>query len=175
MPRIKKKRMSFVIDMTPLVDITFLLLTFLMFTAKFKSEAESEQQFTIVRPIASADTSKLPEKDLAVINIAIDDKNPQDTSYYFGLTNKNDWEGVRSLVPEIPEADRLRNLVKCDTNTAYLGKLIRATLAVRSSTRFAVDADKRVRFKFIEDAMSTLRKNKAFTFNFVTDKRKGNK
>jgi biopolymer transport protein ExbD len=91
------------------------------------------------------------------------------------LTNKNDWEGVRSLVPEIPEADRLRNLVKCDTNTAYLGKLIRATLAVRSSTRFAVDADKRVRFKFIEDAMSTLRKNKAFTFNFVTDKRKGNK
>lgn len=88
MPRIKKKRMSFVIDMTPLVDITFLLLTFLMFTAKFKSEAESEQQFTIVRPIASADTSKLPEKDLAVINIAIDDKNPQDTSYYFGLTDR---------------------------------------------------------------------------------------
>lgn len=175
MPRIKKKRMTFVIDMTPLVDITFLLLTFLMFTAKFKSEAESEQQFTIVRPIASADTSKLPEKDLCVINIAIDDKNPQDTSYYFGLTNSNDWEGVRRLVPEIPEVDKTKNLVKCDTNQTYIGKLVRATLAVRSSTKFAVDADKRVRFKFIEDVMNTLRKNKAFTFNFVTDKRKGNK
>lgn len=175
MPRIKKKRMSFVIDMTPLVDITFLLLTFLMFTAKFKSEAESEQQFTIVRPMASADTSKLPEKDLAVINIAIDDKNPLDTSYYFGLTNSNDWDGVRSLVPEIPEVDRVKNLVKCDTNTAYLGKLIRATIAVRPSSKFAIDADKRVRFKYVENAMNTLRKSRAFVFNFVTDKRKGNK
>lgn len=171
MPRIKKKRMSFVIDMTPLVDITFLLLTFLMFTAKFKSEAESEQEFTIVRPQATADTTKLPERDMALINIAIDDKNPTDTSYYYGLTNPKDWEVVLSYIPEIPAEQRTKNLIKVDTN--MLGKLVYATLSVRNTTTFALDADKRVRFKYIEDAMNTLRKNKAFIFNFVTDKRKG--
>ena len=55
MPKVKKKRIGFVIDMTPLVDITFLLLTFFMFTAKFKTEAESEQKFYIKRPVASGD------------------------------------------------------------------------------------------------------------------------
>jgi biopolymer transport protein ExbD len=54
-----------------------------------------------------------------------------------------------------------------------LGKLVYATMSVRNTTTFALDADKRVRFKYIEDAMNTLRKNKAFIFNFVTDKRKG--
>ena len=170
MGRIKKKRMSFVIDMTPLVDITFLLLTFLMFTAKFKSEAESEQEFTIERPLASPDTTKLPEKDIALINIAIDDKNPKDTSYYFGLTNTRDWQKVMSYIPEIPEEMKSKNLIKVDT--IMLGKLIKYTIGVNNATTFALDADKRVRFKYIEDVMNTLRKNKAFTFNFVTEKRK---
>lgn len=170
MPKVKKKRMSFVIDMTPLVDITFLLLTFLMFTAKFKSEAESEQEFTITRPMVSPDTTKIPEKDLAIINIAIDDKNPKDTSFYYGLTNTKDWEQVLEFVPDIPDEYRTKNLIKVDT--LVLGKLIRATLAVRNTTTFALDADKRVRFRYIEDVMNTLRKNKAFTFNFVTEKEK---
>ena len=72
MAKVKKNRVSFVIDMTPLVDITFLLLTFFMFTAKFKTDAESEQKFFIERPTVSPDSSKLPEQDLAIINIAIE-------------------------------------------------------------------------------------------------------
>lgn len=171
MPKIKKKRMGFVIDLTPLVDITFLLLTFLMFTAKFKSEAEAEKQFTIRRPQVSPDTTKLPERDLAIINIAIDDKNPLDTSYYYGLTNVKDLQQVYQLVPEIPPEFYNKALIKVDTVT--LGKLIRATLSVRSSTRFAIDADRRIRFKWVEDAMNILRRNRAFVFNFVTDKRRG--
>lgn len=162
--------MGFVIDLTPLVDITFLLLTFLMFTAKFKSEAEAEKQFTIRRPSVSPDTTKLPERDLAIINIAIDDKNPQDTSYYYGLTNTKDIPLIYQLVPEIPPEFQNKALVKVDTTT--LGKLIRATLSVRSSTRFAIDADRRIRFQWVENAMNILRKNRAFVFNFVTDKRR---
>lgn len=170
MPKVKKKRMGFVIDMTPLVDITFLLLTFLMFTAKFKSEAENEQQFVIVRPTASADTTKLPERDLAVINVAIDDKNPRDTSYYFGLTNSNDQKQVWSMIPDIPPEMAEKKLVKVDST--MLAKFIRTTLAVRPATKFALDADKRVRFKYISDAMNIMRKNRAFVFNFVTEKKK---
>lgn len=170
MPKIKKKRMGFVIDLTPLVDITFLLLTFLMFTAKFKSEAEAEKQFTIKRPMVSPDTTKLPERDLAIVNIAIDEKNPTDTSYYYGLTNIKDQQQVWPLVSEIPPELYNKALIKVDT--VVLGKLIRATLSVRSSTRFAIDADRRVRFKYIEDAMNILRRNRAFVFNFVTDKKR---
>lgn len=170
MPKVRKKRMGFVIDMTPLVDITFLLLTFLMFTAKFKSEAENEQQFVIVRPNAAADTTKLPERDLAVINIAIDDKVKTDTSFYYGLVNPNDQKQVWAMVPEIPPAMQDKKLLKVDS--VMLGKLIRATLSVRPSTKFALDADKRVRFKYILDAMNIMRKNKAFVFNFVTEKKR---
>ncbi len=170
MPKIKKKRLGFVVDLTPLVDITFLLLTFLMFTAKFKSEAESEKEFIIRRPIVSPDTTKLPERDLALINIAIDDKNPTDTSYYYGLTNTRDIQQVWQLVPEIPPEYYNKALIKVDTTV--LSKLIRATLSVRSSTRFAIDADRRVRFQYIEDAMNILRRNRAFVFNFVTEKRR---
>lgn len=162
--------MSFVIDLTPLVDITFLLLTFLMFTAKFKSEAEAEKQFTIRRPTASPDTTKLPERDLAIINIAIDDKNPTDTSYYFGLTNIKDQQLVWPMVQEIPPEYANKALIKVDTTV--LGKLIRATLSVRNSTRFAIDADQRIRFQWVENAMNILRRNRAFVFNFVTDKQR---
>jgi biopolymer transport protein ExbD len=169
-PKVKKKRMSFVIDMTPLVDITFLLLTFLMFTAQFKSQAESEQTFSVIRPEASADTSKLPEKDLAIINVAINKNSPWDTAYYFGLTNRVDWDIIKSQVPEIPADYKMKNLIPADTN--LLRKLIRATINVRPTTKFALDADRRVRLKWIEDVMKCLRIGKANIFNFVTEKRK---
>ncbi len=155
--------------MTPLVDITFLLLTFLMFTAKFKSDAENEQQFTIVRPIASPDTTKLPERDLATINIAIDDKKG-DTTMYFGLTNANDQKQIWSMIPDLPPTLSDKKLVPVDS--VLLTKFIRTTLAVRPATRFALDADKRVRFKFIMDAMNIMRKSRATVFNFVTEKKK---
>lgn len=169
MPKVRKKRMGFVIDMTPLVDITFLLLTFLMFTAKFKSEAENEQQFTIRRPYATPDTTKLPERDLAVISVAIDDKNPLDTSFYFSLTNINDKAKVWELA-EVPAEYSNMSLVKVDS--LMLSKLIRSTLAVRNTTKFALDADKEIPFRWISQAMDIMRLQRAFVFNFVTEKRK---
>ncbi|NLO19927.1 MAG: biopolymer transporter ExbD [Ignavibacteria bacterium] len=175
MPKIKKKRMGFVIDMTPLVDITFLLLVFLMFTTKFKSEAEAEQQFTITRPYASADTAKLPERDLALINIDIDDKNPTDTAFYFGWTNTTDRDTIRDTYPDLPDELRQRlqteMLVRVDTNT--LSHLIKATRAVNQNAVFAIDADKDVNFKYINTVINILNKNNQRVFNYVTQKRSG--
>ncbi|MDQ1265614.1 MAG: hypothetical protein QG635_765, partial [Bacteroidota bacterium] len=101
MPKVKKKRIGFVIDMTPLVDITFLLLTFFMFTAKFKTQAEGEQKFTIKRPEATADTSKLPERDLAIIKIAVDSVTA-DTNYYYEVVNEMDRASIWAAVEAIP-------------------------------------------------------------------------
>lgn len=168
MSKVKMKRQGFVIDMTPLVDITFLLLTFFMFTAKFKSEVESEQKFKIIRPTSSADTTKLPEKDLAIIKIAIDTANQNDTSYYYEVVNEADrsaiWESVKELSPE----QRLKRQLKCDST--LLEALIGRTRGTNPNTRFAIDADKRIRYKYVFTAMDALRRKRATQFNFVTNK-----
>lgn len=168
MPKIKKKRVGFVIDMTPLVDITFLLLTFFMFTAKFKSEAESEQKFVIERPKASADTSKLPEQNLAIIKIAFTDSTKVDTSYYFEMTNVDEWKQVKekaNLSAEQIEKGQLK------VNKDVLNELVRNTGFVNPKTKFAIDADKGVRFEWISTAMDIMRKNRFTSFNYVTEKR----
>ncbi len=168
MPKVKKKRVGFVIDMTPLVDITFLLLTFFMFTAKFKTEAESEQKFFIQRPQASADTSKLPDRDLAIVKIAIDTVT-FDTSYYFELVNEEDRRMVWANTPNIP-ADQLTK-AQLQVDLSLLNQLIIETRKVNSKTRFAIDADRRIRFQWVDEAMEALRKGRATLFNYVTEKR----
>lgn len=168
MPKIKKKRVGFVIDMTPLVDITFLLLTFFMFTAKFKSEAESEQKFTIERPKASADTSKLPEQNLAIIKIAFTDSTKADTSYYYEMTNTDEWRRVKTdakLTPEQIEKGQLK------VNKEVLNELVRTTGFVNPKTKFAIDADKGIRFEWVSEAMEIMRKNRFTSFNYVTEKK----
>ncbi|MCB0701668.1 MAG: biopolymer transporter ExbD [Candidatus Kapaibacterium sp.] len=169
MAKVKKKRVGFVIDMTPLVDITFLLLTFFMFTAKFKSEAEAEQKFFIERPLASADTSKLPEQDLAIVKIAFPDSTKQDTSYYYEMTNEADWvavkSGIEGLTPEQMQEAQLQ--VSLET----LEALIKQTYRVNKETSMAIDADKSIRFKWISDAMDVLSDNRFTKFNYVTKKR----
>lgn len=169
MAKVKKKRVGFVIDMTPLVDITFLLLTFFMFTAKFKSEAEAEQKFFIERPLASADTSKLPEQDLAIVKIAFSDSTKQDTSYYYEMTNEVNWlavkSGIEGLTPEQMQDAQLQ--VSIET----LEALIKQTYIVNSETSMAIDADKSIRFKWVSEAMDVLSKNKFTKFNYVTKKR----
>ncbi len=169
MAKIKKKRVGFVIDMTPLVDITFLLLTFFMFTAKFKSQAESEQKFVIKRPVSTpVDTAGMPDKDIAIIKIAIDSATT-DTTYFYEMVNEQDraqvWGRMENFPPEYMDKHQIM------VNQKMLDELILNTRLVRPETKFAIDADKGLRFKWIADAMELLRKNRATIFNYVTDKK----
>jgi len=180
-PKIRKRRMGFVVDMTPLVDITFLLLTFLMFTAKFKSEAESEQAFSITRPQASADTTKVPEKDLAIINIDINDKTKADTVLYYSLTNQTDrvkiWEkreakGLDFTPDQIQKITELKDKALVQVDTALLGKLILLTRIVNKNTLFAIDADYSIKYRWISMIMDIMNRNNARKFNYVTVKQR---
>ena len=175
MPKIKKKRLSFVIDMTPLVDITFLLLTFFMFTAKFKTEAESEQKFYIERPRVTADTSKMPEHDLAVVKIAIKEdtvNHTVDTNYYYTIINEKDREKVWQSVSKYTKAEKtLLKVGGLDSSSVkLLSLLVRNTIRANPKTRFAIDADKRLRYKWVW-MNDVFRVNKATKFNFVTQKK----
>lgn len=169
MPKIKKKRTGFVLDMTPLVDIAFLLLTFFMFTAKFKSETENEQKFSIQRPKSSADTSKLPEQNLAMVKIAIDTVS-NDTSYYYSIANEQVRSTVYSAIPSIPPDAKAMVQVP-DLQT--LDMLVAQTRLASVRTSFAIDADHRIRYKWIADVMDVMREHNATVFNFVTDKKGG--
>lgn len=169
MSKIKKKRVGFVLDMTPLVDIAFLLLTFFMFTAKFKSDTENEQKFQIKRPMASADTSKVPDKDLAMIKIGIDTLT-NDTAYYYSLSNEQDRKVVyNSDKVQLSDEARQKVILKV-TDLKVLESLLKQTRMANLRMKFAIDADKRVQYKWIEDLTNVMRLSNATVFNFVTDK-----
>lgn len=167
--KVKVKRVGFSIDMTPLVDITFLLLTFFMFTATFKSQAESEQKFVIKRPATTpVDSSKLPDRDLATIKVAIDSVT-LDTLYYYEVVNENDRNVVWQNTPGIPKESLSKALLPCSKE--LLNELVKNTRLCNPTTAFAIDADQRLRFEWINDAMDILRKNRATVFSYVTDKK----
>lgn len=167
--KVKVKRVGFAVDMTPLVDITFLLLTFFMFTATFKSAAESEQKFTIQRPATTpVDTSKLPDRDLATIKIAIDTLT-LDTVYHYEVLNENDRNTVWQNTPGIPP--ELITKAQLPVDKELLNELVRNTRITNPTTAFAIDADARLRFEWVNDAMDILRKNRATLFSYVVDKK----
>jgi len=171
--KVKVKRVGFTIDMTPLVDITFLLLTFFMFTATFKSKAEAEQKFVINRPATTpVDTSKLPDRDIATIKIVIDSVGPStfDTAYYYEVTNENDRDVVWQNTQGVPDSLLTKALLPCGNNKELLNLLVKNTRMTNPTTSFAIDADKELRFEWISDAMDILRKNRATVFRYVVDK-----
>ena len=176
--KVKVKRLGFAIDMTPLVDITFLLLTFFMFTATFKSQAEAEQKFVIKRPATTpVDTSKLPDRDIATIKIVIDsvtvaaDSVVLDTNYYYEIANENDRMVVWQNTQGIPEELQAKALLPCGKNKELLNLLVKNTRMTNPTISFAIDADQELRFEWINDAMDILRRNRATVFRYVTDKR----
>lgn len=64
MPKIKKRRLAIRIDMTPMVDVAMLLLTFFMMTTQFKPP----QAVEISLP-SSDKAAQLPESGVLTVNI----------------------------------------------------------------------------------------------------------
>jgi biopolymer transport protein ExbD len=171
MSKIKKKRLGFVLDMTPLVDITFLLLTFFMFTAKFKSDSENQQKVEIKRPRTTVDTAKLADKDLVIIKVGVDSVL-KDTAYYVSMINEQDVVNLRRAMTSLkfPGMDDKTVSFKV-MDTVWLAQIIEQARLVNPRASFAIDADKRLRYQWIETAINEMRKKKATTFNFVTEKK----
>jgi len=171
MSKIKKKRVGFVLDMTPLVDITFLLLTFFMFTAKFKSQEEGQERFVIKRPVTVSDTAKVPEKDLVTIKIAVDTVS-KDTAWYYSMLNEQDRIRLANQMVELkyPGATPLTTQFKV-TDTTWLQTFVKESRVVNTQAIFAIDSDRNIRYKWVEQVMTALRRYNATSFNFVTDKK----
>ena len=77
MPKVKPHRTSPSLDMTPMVDLAFLLVTFFMLTTKFAPE-----ETVVVDAPSSISDLKLPESNVITLTI---DKNKR---VFFGVDNK---------------------------------------------------------------------------------------
>ena len=64
MPKIKKKRVGFKLDMTPMVDVAMLLLTFFMMTTQFRPE-----EATAIDLPSSHAPFKMPETDIMTVTV----------------------------------------------------------------------------------------------------------
>lgn len=79
MPAVKPKRNHPVMDMTAMCDVAFLLLTFFILTAKFKS-----QDAATIEISSSISGIKVPDNEIMIISVDKEGK------VYFGIDSQPD-------------------------------------------------------------------------------------
>ncbi len=150
MPKIKKARVPVRIDMTPMVDVAFLLLTFFMLTTQFKPPAEVE----IVLP-SSHSEFKLPETDVITITIS------KDNRIFLGFDSQN------MMARIFGEQNKLRPSVEV-TLKELPDLLVRARIS-NTKLRTVVKGDRDAEYGLTEDVLDILQKTQIIRFNLVTD------
>jgi biopolymer transport protein ExbD len=150
MPKIKKARVGIRMDMTPMVDVAFLLLTFFMLTTQFKPQDD----VTIELP-SSHSAIKLPESDVMMISVTKDGK------IFLGLDSQVLRERLFGVEGKYKASMEV-------TKTDLANLLIQARIA-NPRLRTVVKGDKGAPYGPIEDVMTVLQQTKITRFNLVTD------
>ena len=151
MPKIKKGRISVKVDMTPMVDVAFLLLTFFMLTTQFKPPDTVQ----IILP-TSHSAFKLPESDVMTVTIS------KDNRLFLGVDNQ--YVRTKIFGPE----NRLRPQVEV-ADVKQLGNLLVQARMANPKLRTVVKGDKDAEYGLTEDVMDVLQKTNITRFNLVTD------
>jgi biopolymer transport protein ExbD len=150
MPKIKPKRQGVLIDMTPLVDVAFLLLTFFMLTTQFKPPEEVQIELP-----SSHSQFKLPESDVMTLSLS------KDGRIFLGLDSQRlrgrlfGQENALKSSIEVPK-DRLAEM------------LVQARTA-NPKLRTVIKGDRDADYGLAEDVMDILQKTKITRFNLVTN------
>lgn len=181
MAKIKLKRHSYRLDMTPMVDVGFLLLTFFMLTAKFKPQSDEPLQIEL--PVAVADTTKLPDANLATIQVGLKagPTGQVDTIIEFGLSNEKDrapiYKPLNLADPKTGQSltdAQLAMKAGVVVTKPQLETVVEQSRLQNPQMRYAIDADSAITFGTIDDVMHALQKYGATRMNLVTmNKQKG--
>ncbi len=179
MAKIKLKRHGFRLDMTPMVDVGFLLVTFFMLTAKFKPQADVPLEIQL--PVAIVDTTRLPDANIATVEVGLkaNANGAMDTIIEYGLSNEKDrapvYKPLNLMDPKTgapltdAELDRKAGVVVTKTQ---LETVIEQSRLQNPAMRYAINADSAVTFGTISDVMHALQKYGATRMNLVTIQKK---
>jgi len=198
MAKFKAKKQNIAIDMTPMVDLAFLLITFFMLTVKFRAPESLEVQV----PSSIADTP-LPAQDILVISVAPDSSGKWGR-VFFGVDSKHTRLSILekiqerygyifderekqlfSVLPEIgvpfEQLKAYLNLneterkafdrftsIPIDSSNNQLGQWILFARYSNPRIRIAVRSDEKTPYPVIARIIETLKDQKVHRFNLIT-------
>jgi biopolymer transport protein ExbD len=146
----KKRRIGISIDMTPMVDVAFLLLIFFMCTTQF----DPPEKDKINLPESNSE-AKAPESD--IITIAVTAPKPEygNQSGVRVIWRQGGQEVSKELTPEAVKAE--------------LGTILTTARTANPVARVIVKMDKDATYGIMADMMSGLQTAKTPRFNVMTD------
>ncbi|MBN1398270.1 MAG: biopolymer transporter ExbD [Bacteroidetes bacterium] len=154
MPKHKKKRLGVRIDMTPMVDVVLLLLTFFMMTTQFKPPEDVE----VIIP-SSHSEFKLPESNIMMVYVTKEGKT------FLGVDSQG-------LMEKLFGKDaRYKRTVEVEKSA--LGNTLMQARINNPKLRTVVKGDKDAPYGPMEDVMDVLVKAQITRFNLVTDLERG--
>jgi biopolymer transport protein ExbD len=166
MPKFKPHRAGVRIDMTPLVDVAFLLLTFFMLTTQFKPD-----EYVQVTLPASHAEFKLPESNVMTICIA-------EKATTIGNDSTHIWMGLDS---QILRQRIFSNYASMYGPTYYIkptlypvkkSELANYVMQARMANPkmiTVIKGDKEAEYGYAEDVMDVLQKTQVTRFSLVTE------
>ena len=147
----KKRRVAIRIDMTPMVDIAFLLLIFYMATTQFKPPEAKAVELPM-----SHSQIELPDKD--IINITVTKYDSIYVDYVIKHTVNIDGKDVNTTARVVRTCDKYN--VSTEINKARARNL-KALVVIK--------ADHRASFGSMQDVMSSMQENHLERFLIITD------
>ena len=193
MPKVQVKRQPPKLDMNPMVDLAFLLVTFFMLTTTFKTEEP-----VLVDIPSSQSEIKMPEKDLMTITISEEGK------IFFSITGKFSRDkllkligsrynlefseqeaktftllsgfgmpvsGLKSFLNMDPQERKEIEQpgIPCDSINNELADWVVFSRITNPRIRIALRGDEKVSYPIIKQIMNTLIDNNVTRFNLITD------
>jgi biopolymer transport protein ExbD len=170
MSKIKAKRVGFRLDMTPMVDVAFLLLTFFMLTTKFRPP----ETVRIDLP-PSHSNMKLPESDVLTVTVAADNSiliglssQPSRVRLFESVVRPNLENGG---MPAPAIADSLKKFKLGESfriNREELPRYIMMSRYADQRLRPVIKADSHADYEAINYVMKVFKKMNLLNFNLVT-------
>jgi biopolymer transport protein ExbD len=197
MGKVKVQRSSTSIDMTPMVDLAFLLVTFFMLTTKFAPE----EPLAVDMP-TSVSEIKLPDTDILTISIS------KDGIVFFNMDGKYNREELLAKMGEkygvqfsdqevrsfsllssmgvpfgnlkqfLSMAPEERKLVKqpgipCDSLNNELADWVIFSRTTNPKLRIAIKGDRDAEYPVVKNVITTLIDKKVNRFNLITNMESG--
>jgi biopolymer transport protein ExbD len=193
MPKVKPHRANPSLDMTPMVDLAFLLVTFFMLISKFAPE-----EVVVVDTPSSTSDIKLPESDILTISIdktgrvfygvegkhtklELIDKIGQKYNVSFTEQEKAKFALMPSFGVPVSQLKSLLQLsqekakkanqpgIPVDSLNNELGDWVMQTRYTNPKVKIAIKGDLDADIPAVKQVIKTLQDNKVNRFNLITD------